>query len=84
MPALNVLQVGRVSGNPSFQFADDSPSEYSSDSDDVNTAAAAAVKLLHSCPTLRDPIDGSPPGYPFPGILQAKTPEWLAISFSNA
>ena len=47
MPALNVLQVGRVSGNPSFQFADDSPSEYSSDSDDVNTAAAA-VKLLHS------------------------------------
>ena len=35
MPALNVLQVGRVSGNPSFQFADDSPSEYSSDSDDV-------------------------------------------------
>ena len=45
---------------------------------------AAAAKLLQSCPTLCDPIDGSPPGSPVPGILQAKTLEWVAISFSNA
>ena len=47
-------------------------------------AAAAAAKSLHSCPTLCDPIDGSPPGSPVPGILQARTLEWVAISFSNA
>ena len=44
----------------------------------------AAAKLLQSCPTLCDPIDGSPPGSPVPGILQARTLEWVAISFSNA
>ena len=48
------------------------------------TAAAAAAKLLQSCPTLCDPIDGSPPGSRIPGILQARTLEWVAISFSNA
>ena len=48
------------------------------------TAAAAAAKLLQSCPTLCDPIDGSPPGSPVPGIFQARTLEWVAISFSNA
>ena len=47
-------------------------------------AAAAAAKLLQSCPTLCDPIDGSPSGFPVPGILQARTLEWVAISFSNA
>ena len=47
-------------------------------------AAAAAAKSLQSCPTLRDPRDGSPPGSPVPGILQARTLEWFAISFSNA
>ena len=47
-------------------------------------SAAAAAKLLQSCPTLCDPIDGSPPGSPFPGILQERTLEWVAISFSNA
>ena len=47
-------------------------------------AAAAAAKLLQSCPTLCDPIDGSPPGSHVPGILQARTLEWVAISFSNA
>ena len=47
------------------------------------SAAAAAAKLLQSCPTLYDPIDGSPPGSPVPGILQARTLEWVAISFSN-
>ena len=45
--------------------------------------AAAAVKSLQSCPTLCDP-DDSPPGSPVPGILQARTLEWVAISFSNA
>ena len=47
-------------------------------------AAAAAAKLLQSCPTLCGPIDGSPPGSSVPGILQARTLEWVAISFSNA
>ena len=46
--------------------------------------AAAATKSLQSCPTLCDPIDSSPPGSPIPGILQARTLEWVAISFSNA
>ena len=50
----------------------------------TNAAAAAAAKSLHSCPTLCDPRDGSPPGSPVPGILQARTLEWVAISFSNA
>jgi len=46
--------------------------------------SAAAAKSLQSCPTLCNPIDGSPPGSPVPGILQARTLEWVAISFSNA
>ena len=46
--------------------------------------AAATAKSLQSCPTLCDPIDGSPPGFPVPGILQARTLEWIAISFSSA
>ena len=46
--------------------------------------AAAAAKSLQSCPTLCDPIDGSPPGSAIPGILQARTSAWVAISFSNA
>ena len=47
-------------------------------------AAAAAAKSLQSCLTLCDPIDGSPPGFPVPGILQARILEWVAISFSDA
>ena len=47
-------------------------------------AAAAAAKLLQSCPTLCDPIDSSPLGSPIPGIFQARTLEWVAISFSKA
>jgi len=47
-------------------------------------AAAATAKSLQSCPALCDPIDGSPPGSPIPGILQARTLEWVAISFSDA
>ena len=50
----------------------------------MNESAAAAAKSLQSCPTLCDPIDGSPPGSIVPGILQARTLEWVAISFSNA
>ena len=53
-------------------------------SDPNRAAAAAAAKSLQSCPTLCDPIDGSAPGSPVPGILQARTMEWVAIAFSNA
>ena len=51
--------------------------------DQYNWHPAAAAKSLQSCPTLCDPIDGSPQGSPVPGILQARTLEWVAISFSN-
>ena len=50
----------------------------------LSPPAAAAAKSLQSCLTLCDPTDGSPPGFPVPGILQARTLEWVAISFSNA
>ena len=50
----------------------------------LRKAKAAAAESLQSCPTLCDPIDGSPPGFPVPGILQARTLEWVAISFSDA
>ena len=49
----------------------------------LKTVAAAAAKLLQSCPTLCNPIDGSPQGSAVPGILQARTLEWVAISFSS-
>ena len=49
----------------------------------TNSHAAAAAKSLQSCPTLCDPIDGSPPDSPVPGILQARTLEWIDISFFN-
>ena len=50
----------------------------------IKGVAAAAAKSCQSCPTLCDPIDGSPPGSPVPGILQARILEWVAISFSSA
>ena len=50
----------------------------------LGPCGAAAAKSLQSCQTLCDPTDGSPPGSPIPGILQARTLEWVAISFSNA
>ena len=53
-------------------------------SDTASTVSPSAAKSLQSCPTLCDPIDGSPPGSPAPGILQARTLEWVAISFCNA
>ena len=46
----------------------------------IHLTAAAAAKLLQSCPTLCDPIDGSPPGFPIPGILQARSLAWVVIS----
>ena len=54
------------------------------ESPQFTAAAAATAKSPQSCRTLCDPIDGSPPGSPIPGILQARTLEWVAISFSNA
>ena len=51
--------------------------------DDFSAAAAAAAKLLQSCPTLCDPKDGTPPGSPVPGILKARVLEWFAIAFSG-
>ena len=51
---------------------------------ELKFTATATAKLLQSWPTLCNPIDGSPPGSPVPGILQARTLEWVAISFSNA
>ena len=50
----------------------------------LNSNTAAAAKSLQLCPTLCDPTDGNPPGSPVPGILQTRTLEWVAISFSNA
>ena len=49
----------------------------------LQSAGAAAAQSLQLCPTLGDPIDGSPPGFPVPGILQARTLEWGAIAFSS-
>ena len=62
-----------------LQYTLSPPRDPTSDS----SAAAAAAKSLQSCLTLCDPIDSSPPGSPIPGILQARTLEWVAISFSN-
>ena len=57
---------------------------YAKLSKDAAAAATAAAKSLQLCLTLCDPIDSSPPGFPVPGILQTRTLEWVAISFSNA
>ena len=58
--------------------------DYAKAFDYVDHNAATAAESLQSCPTLCNPIDGSPPGFPIPGIPQARTLEWVAISFSNA
>ena len=57
---------------------------FSCDENHFTAAAATAAKSLQSCPTLCNPTDGSPPGSAVPGTLQARTLEWVAISFSNA
>ena len=81
MPA-NLENSAMVTGleKVSFHFNTKECSNYSTSA----AAAAAAAKSLQSCPTLCDPIDSSPPGSSIPGILQARTLEWVAISFSNA
>ena len=70
-----------VKNLPALQ-EDSSPSELPGKP--KNVSAAAAAKLLQLCPTQCDPIDGSPPGSPVSGILQARTLEWVATSFSKA
>ena len=73
-------------GSPVLQ-EDSLPAELSGNPDiyqGIYMYMYAAAKSLQSCPTLCDHIDGSPPGSPVPGILQARTLEWVAISFSNA
>ena len=65
-------------------FPEKSPPSQHRDFGLMRPTAAAAAKSCQSCPTLCDPTDGSPPGSPVPGILQARTLEWVAISFANA
>ena len=69
---------------PEIKFPTSPGSLKKQESSRKTSAAAAAAKSLQSCPTLCDAIDGSPPGSAIPGILQARTLEWVAISFSNA
>ena len=72
------------SPTPQFQSINSSVLSFRYGPTLISIHAAAAAKSLQSCPTLCDPTDGSPPGSPVPGILQARTLEWVAISFSNA
>ena len=77
-PGLDKAQAGiKIAGRniSNLRYADDTT---------LMAESAAAAKSLQSCPTLCDPIDGSPPGSAIPGILQARTLEWVAISFSSA
>ena len=60
------------------------PALHAEEQGHIGLPAAAAAKSLQSSPTLCDPVDGSPPGSPVPGILQARALEWVAVSFSNA
>ena len=81
---LRILGKDRTSRETAVSFQH-TPNQWGSNErmSEFQTAAAAA-KLLQSCPTLCNPTDGSPPGSPDSGILQARTLEWVAISFSNA
>ena len=81
--SLTLPNPGIEPGSPALQV-DSLPTESPGKLSVYTAAAAAAAKSLQLCPTLCDPIDGSPPGSPIPGILQARTLEWVAISFSNA
>ena len=72
-----------ISKEPQFLMLDSMGTGWNLSSAKDSAAAAAAAKSLQSCLTLCDPIDGSPPGFPVPGILQARTLEWVAISFSS-
>ena len=68
----------------SIWFCDSSQYGYIFLPDHIENAAAAATKSLQSCTTLCNPVDSSPPGSPIPGILQARTLEWVAVCFYNA
>ena len=83
---LGGIQVGTVTKENSMKIPQKTKNRIAIWSSNVTLrhAAAAAAKSLQSCPTLCDPVDGSPPGSAVPGILQARTLEWVAISFSNA
>ena len=70
--------------NAQLQLASCFPSIFLYQASAAAAAGAAGAKSLQSCPTLCNPIEDSPPGSPIPGILQARTLEWVAISFSNA
>ena len=70
-------------GSPGSAVVKNPPANTGDARDAGSILNAAAAASLQSCPTLCDPIDGSPPGSPVPGILQARTLEWVAISFSN-
>ena len=77
----NVVYVGKkIKKTPQHQVS----SKFHEITQHFTDIINANAKSLQSCPTLCDPIDGSPPGFPIPGILQARTLEWVAISFSNA
>ena len=75
---------GLTPGHVGSWFPELAPPAVGLTTDCLGSPEHSAAKLLQSCPTLCDPIDGSPPGSPVPGILQARTLEWVAISFSNA
>ena len=83
---LILLQKNSQESSPTPQFKSINSSGFSIlyGSTPTSIHATTTTKPLQSCPTLYDPIDGSPPGSPIPGILQARTLEWVAISFSNA
>ena len=82
--AWRIPRTGEPGGLPSMGSLRVSTASVMAPSKTNTAAAAAAAKSLQSCLTLCDPRDGSPPGSPVPGILQARTREWVAISFSNA
>ena len=86
LPEFTQTHVHRVGDaiQPSHSLSSPSPPAPNPSQHQGLLSLAAAAKSLQLCPTLCDPIDGSPPGSPIPGILQARTLEWVAISFSNA
>ena len=80
----SIPRLGRSPGERNGYLLQYSRLENSRDRGAWQAMSAAATKSLQSCPTLCNPIDGSPPGSPVPGILQARVLEWLAIAFSEA
>ena len=77
------MQIGAATMKNSREVPQSMKSETAISPRNSTAAAAAAAKSLQLCPSLCDPIDGSPPGSPIPGILQARVLEWVAIAFSE-